>query len=278
MDLNNVCPYLKFLFAVAAVSFMVVSCQNDDADSNVEIDTVESFVSSDMDEQEILLFESTGAHQECQYDILRKETPECATITSSGDEFPKVITIDFGDGCVDDKGKTKSGKIIISESASLVETGAVRTITFDEFSGCKSKLEGTRTITNSGINDNGNIVFLIQGEITGAGKKGKTKTFTMEKEWIEGSETCQSDDDEFLVTGVSTMSCKRQAGSKTVIEPIHIAPGQCEYPLSGKVSIQRKGKTSEIDFGDGTCDNIATVTKSDGSTEEINLDERMMTR
>jgi len=45
----------------------------------------------------------------------------------------------------------------------------------------------------------------------------------------------------------------------------------CRYPLSGVVEITRDGETMTINYGDGVCDNIATVLK-DGVEEEIDLE------
>ena len=44
----------------------------------------------------------------------------------------------------------------------------------------------------------------------------------------------------------------------------------CEFIKSGIVELNRKGNITVIDYGDGTCDDKATVT-TNGTTEEINL-------
>ncbi len=45
----------------------------------------------------------------------------------------------------------------------------------------------------------------------------------------------------------------------------------CFYPVSGTISIETDGEeTKTIDYGDGECDNLITVTIGD-VTEEIEL-------
>jgi hypothetical protein len=57
--------------------------------------------------------------------------------------------------------------------------------------------------------------------------------------------------------------------NRTITEPLLI-DRSCEYILSGTVELLRNGETTTIDYGDGTCDDIATVTIN-GVTEEISL-------
>ena len=45
----------------------------------------------------------------------------------------------------------------------------------------------------------------------------------------------------------------------------------CRYIVSGVLEISRDGIKATLDFGDGTCDNKATVTDANGKTKEISL-------
>jgi hypothetical protein len=45
------------------------------------------------------------------------------------------------------------------------------------------------------------------------------------------------------------------------------------FPVSGTVSIIKNDATSILDFGNGECDNLATIT-IDGITKEIRLEKK----
>ncbi len=47
----------------------------------------------------------------------------------------------------------------------------------------------------------------------------------------------------------------------------------CAYISEGEMSLDKNGLTVLIDFGDGTCDNSATITYPNGVTQEVSLDD-----
>ena len=49
----------------------------------------------------------------------------------------------------------------------------------------------------------------------------------------------------------------------------------CRFFVSGTIEIVRANRTGTIDFRDGTCDNIATFTNSEGVVKEITLRKRI---
>ncbi len=73
----------------------------------------------------------------------------CATVTVSPLEgFPKMITVDFGDGCTSINGVTRKGVIHLVVSNFLRNTGSTSVMTFDNYSVNGFKKEGTITWTN----------------------------------------------------------------------------------------------------------------------------------
>jgi hypothetical protein len=88
--------------------------------------------------------------------------------------------------------------------------------------------------------------------------------------WISGFETTDKEDDIYYKSGSGTLSINDTLTySRTITTPL-LYDKSCEYIISGTVELYKKGNTVVIDYGDGTCDNIATVT-TDGTTEEISL-------
>jgi hypothetical protein len=50
----------------------------------------------------------------------------------------------------------------------------------------------------------------------------------------------------------------------------------CGYPVSGTVHIERQGPDVHVEYGDGTCDNLATVERG-GNSFLLNLDTHELT-
>jgi hypothetical protein len=73
-----------------------------------------------------------------------------------------VVTIDYGEGCtviINGEEYTRKGMIKITVTERWFIEGASRTTTFIDFYMNDVKVEGTRTLTNIGANDDGNLEF-----------------------------------------------------------------------------------------------------------------------
>ena len=209
-------------------------------------------------------------HNPCS-DLANLET--CATVNESNTEYPKIIVVDYGDGCEDAHGKTKTGSIEITMSDDLNNAGAIRTVKFVDFYMNDRKVEGFRVVKNTGINQSGQIVFEMSGSVNKNHKgEASTHTYSKTKTWISGSETCEKDDDEFIENGTSSQNGKRSHSAE--FTNVHIAAISCEYPLSGTITKTGDKGTYVIDFGEETCDQYATITNEYGNSKEIDLSER----
>lgn len=269
--------YVRTL-GICAIALTVVACQKDDIGSD-ELDAYDEVVNSEMEQQDVQHDEVVGTDDDCEGRGFKRNLPECATVTESGESFPKTITIDFGAGCETKNGRTKMGKVIITQTDHMLVVGASRTITFADFSVNEVGVEGERTVVNSGDNADGNLVFSIEGDITATkGSRSRNRVFSRQREWTVGRETCDRSDDEFMITGNATITTGKHTITREITEPLHITPGVCKYPKSGKLFIDRGRKEGTIDFGDGTCDNVATLTTSKGKVKEIDLDNRRCNR
>ena len=165
---------------------------------------------------------------------------------------------------------------MINISDDIRNEGATREVTFDNFYIEEAHIEGSRTATNIGLSTSGNILISVDGSFTATTDAGvRKRTFSRQREWIQGSSTCDHSDDEFLITGGGTTTgIKGYEITHTIVDPLHVAPGSCEYILSGSVEVTHGKRGGTIDWGDGSCDNMATLTTKRGKTYDINLDER----
>ena len=204
--------------------------------------------------------------------------PECATVTESGDSYPQTITIDFGDGCSGDRGREKAGQIIVSITAPMEQEGAVRTVSFNNFTVNGRPVSGTRTTTNIGTNESGYMTFAKEVNMTIETRRGTvTRTFSGEKQWIAGYDTETCDDNVFLKTGSGSGTCHNgNTRSMTITTPL-LVDRSCGYITEGVIEMSSADKSGSIDFGDGTWDDVAAIT-SNGESREIDLDEHRARR
>jgi hypothetical protein len=201
---------------------------------------------------------------------------DCATVTLDTTSFPYLLTIDFGDtNCLCNDGRYRRGKILVSFTGRYYHPGTIITTTFDEYYVNDNQVEGTKTVTNMGFNDGNNMYWdiAVNGVITLANGGGTiTWNSQREREWIDGIQTPDNKwDDKYLITG--TANGVRANGlhwTRTIVNPLRIELA-CRFIVSGTVNIRPEGRALRVlDFGDGTCDNIATVTIN-GTTYTIYL-------
>ncbi len=200
----------------------------------------------------------------------------CATVTIDTTVYPRVLTIDFGDSnCLCNDGRYRRGKIIVAFTGRYRKPGTVRTTTFDNYYVNDNQIEGTKVVTNNGFNDQKHIswtitvnaiITLANGQGTISWKSQRTR------EWTEGYNTPHDRwDNVFLITGIS--SGQRANGlhwTRKITKPLEVKLA-CRFIVSGTMEIKPEGKPMRIlDFGNGQCDNLATVTVN-GKTHTIHL-------
>jgi hypothetical protein len=189
--------------------------------------------------------------------------------------WPKIITIDYGDGCTGFYEQTRSGKIIIQVTGRYRVAGTSRTITFENYYINGIHVEGTKTITNDGENDDGNICYSIEltgGKITTPDSIVITRESVRTREWVGGSDTKWNIwDDVYFITGQTTgTNFRGVAYSRTIITPLELAT-TCRFIKSGSIDIVvGENDPITLDFGNGECDSEATVSRN-GETKTIQL-------
>jgi len=204
-------------------------------------------------------------------------TDSCPSVTINHPTdavWPKTITIDYGTSCTGFYDNTRSGKIIIVVTGPRKTTGSIRTITFDNYYFNGIKVEGTKTIETLGYNGNQNMVFhvkLTDGKLTLPNNTVIELSVDHQREWIAGFNTKNIWDDEVFITGTASgVTINGVAYTNSITTALHWTRA-CKFIVSGIIDIEREGKNSIVlDFGSGSCDAVATVTKG-GETKEITL-------
>jgi hypothetical protein len=200
----------------------------------------------------------------------------CPAISSTATTtLPIVVTLDWGTGCTSTvDGITRSGKITVSLSGLMNVAGSVATFSFSDFKADGNKITGTHKITYKGPNAGNSwprYEVLTEAKI----EFPDTKFITYRASYIrlqsEGSATATLDDDVWRIEGTSS-GVTREGKAWTASYPSALVKkNSCKWFSSGSVLVTPTGELPRtINFGDGTCDNKATLT-IDGKTTDILL-------
>ncbi|MDP1746710.1 MAG: hypothetical protein Q8L90_14140 [Bacteroidota bacterium] len=189
----------------------------------------------------------------------------CATITHDTTTSPRTIIVDFGTtNCLCSDGRYRKGIINISYSGHYKDSASTHTITFTNFFVNDNQVTGSHSVTNNGHNNNGHLTFTIAvtGTIIKANSGGVISwTSNRVREWSEGESTAIWSDDVYLITGTASGSHSNGNSFTATITSALKIKMNCHNIVSGGLDLTPSGKpTRSIDWGNGTCDNQATVT------------------
>lgn len=196
----------------------------------------------------------------------------CASVSWDTTQRPPLFTIDFGPtNCLCADGRLRRGKIEVRYTGRYRQPGSVITIKPVNYFVNDYGLSGQRVVTNRGANGQGNPVFDIQvnGQII---NPNQTDTLqwrsNRQRERTAGLNTRTPRDDEWLITGTTNAQhSKGFAWTSKILNPLHIKRS-CPNIVAGALEINpanRRRRT--IDYGNGRCDNIATVTVGNWSRQ-----------
>lgn len=197
---------------------------------------------------------------------VRSTNDACApTVTIDTVAMPHTMHIDFGQSnCTALNGRMRRGVILVSYTGPYRAQGTVITITPQNYFVNNNHVEGTKTITNMGLNENHVPYFNVVADITvTAGNGNWTATHHSERirTWVQGSDTSDPTDDAYVITGHGHGINRNGHTYVMAIEsPLHVHAG-CPFITQGVVSITPESQpVRTIDYGNGECDNSATVT------------------
>jgi hypothetical protein len=187
--------------------------------------------------------------------------------------FPKNISIDFGAGCVSQNGILRKGKINIVLSDTVRKTGSTAVLTFDGYYVNGFKKEGIITWTNtSNANVKGWERKVENGKITDSNGKYWLHSGIKNVVQVAGYDTPYNLlDDAFSITGNhSVTNAEGKTRTSTITEALQ-KKTICENIDKGKITAQGPNHTAVIDFGNGECDKVATISIDGGTPRNILL-------
>jgi len=194
----------------------------------------------------------------------------CPLITATlNASFPVSLTFDWGTGCTSaDDGITRSGKITASVSGMMNMASSVITFTFTDFVSEGYKISGVHKITYMGLNAGNNwprYAVFTEAKIVFPDNKFITYHAEYVRLHSEGSATpLIIADDVWRIEGNSSGTTREGVVWTASYPSAVVKKASCKWFSSGSVLVTPAGEVPRtINFGDGTCDNKATLTIGD---------------
>jgi len=252
------------------LSLAIISCNKDDDNTQpvVPINQQEVAANAQMDDisDDVLQIVESQSDSEPANRLsgsAQNFMSQCATVTTtqSGDTW--IRTIDFGDtNCMLLNGNTVRGKIIITFNNDF--DAATRTIAyaFDNFYHNDRHVEGNRTVVKTrSANNHPQATITLDMTVTTPAGAVFHRTGQRVREFTQGYDTpFNLSDNAFSITGNWTTTFPNGTTSSATITSPLIIQWNCAHILSGTISFTRNTNSAILDYGDGTCDNQATVT------------------
>jgi hypothetical protein len=190
----------------------------------------------------------------------------CATytLTTTSGGYPMTLTLDFGtDGCSGSIDSVKrQGKIIYVFSGSLLTPGSEVSASFDHYFVNGYGLQGSVTITNTSNQDGfGYNLQISNGIFTFPDQTNFHYSANKTVQMSAGSATPFNIlDDVYAITGNSNFSASDGTSLVSTVTTPLSKTFICPFINAGVISfVYNQGLTGTIDFGNGDCDNKATL-------------------
>ena len=272
----------NLIYSLIIMILAFAACEkNEVADNKVDKSTVDNFLTVTKKYQEVKSltkdFRSFG-FKKAELKKLKSDTTwvdnweTCATVTESRlDDGTFVMVIDYGEEGCDENGTFIKGKITISWQETEVAftcTEEYENLSYDEIT-----LNGKTTYSSSWIE-------MTTGELTWEGTEDLIIDMPDETITLNGHFKDKMTDNQYIMSeGEYNYSSSQGYSFKYKITKPLVFDYSCEnscIPVEGteEISYTEAGETTDftIDYGDGSCDNIYTVT-SNGETIEYNYDD-----
>ncbi|SEJ10556.1 hypothetical protein SAMN05192553_102403 [Cyclobacterium xiamenense] len=250
-----------------AIPFLLLSCHSAE---EVELENAAGMVSSEemanmmglLEELDLLVFSAMMQQDLTQGKISPiLDVSSCPGSVIMRDEKNSRIKVDYGSGCVDERGLQKKGVVTIAYTDSFLIKGSSVTIGFENFSLNGRKLEGTRKLENLGFQSEkrrirfSSVISDFQfTSLTG-------ETYRLDHSQIKDLHLSTEETGfRIYLEGYGTVSTV--AGVKTSFEIIHpvvylqecMASGN---PIPSQGSLQLRGGNQQVllTFDSGNCSN-----------------------
>ncbi len=278
--------FLKFVPVAALLCIVFASCKKNEAVTSVhsqqgsQLAKATSMIGAMENESDLEFSDALVASDR----VGSSDCPQVSYIPSK-DVYPHTKIVDFGTGCTDDNGITRSGKRFITVYADQQTAPAgkvVSAVTFSNYYINGINLAGNVKISVITPASSGNLTLRVGSDKTVSDQNGNTSSFTsktIQKQIAGGGDDILSNDvfqisDVSYGTEIEGDSSMIVWHSATDASNPPIKQASCAFRSQGVLNLYLKQNGAETDeylnYGNGDCDNMATLTIN-GVSQDITL-------
>ncbi|WP_152285716.1 hypothetical protein [Flavicella marina] len=272
---------LLYMSLFVLMMYSITGCETDNGVNvdDVSKETIVSIEDGDAVVDELVaIFEEIYTDEEFSslaYKIEKRDRylPECAVKTVTTEAGVKNVIIDFGEGCTLKNDKILKGKLLMTYTIDKSLRNKSVTHGYEDFFINDKQISGESSSVKVGSNENGNRQTTFTESILISWESGETasREGTRVTELISGGTQDDWASKVYEISGNWTSTSKNGEVHSVEITQKLRKELTCRFIVSGVKEISKTNKTGTLDFGDGSCDAIATFTDADGVVEEIEL-------
>jgi len=279
--------HFKAIFNTVTLSLMVIIWFNSCTDSEEQIEsdnsiqeTLEIGLSAEIDQVDNILGDLVIDAYEAQDNndndraVYDAAIPECVTIEIVAQKNFREVTLDFGnEGCIVN-GHLLRGQIIFDYTRNPEAQQIMINYNLVDFYFDAKNVIASRSILRELSNENGNPQFTHTLDVTVIWPNGlqASREGMRVREWVEGFGTGTFSDNVFGITGKWTANFVNGNTHAYEVQTALRREIGCPFLVSGSFSVERTNFGGLFDYGDGSCDELATFTFNNGQVIDISLD------
>jgi hypothetical protein len=260
-------------FFMSILFTALLSCSNDDAEPDLTVEekeTAQFELVEDyyFDDSEDVAMEAFAGEQESGGKLSTDSRLAGASLLRTESFGSGTLRIDFDGTSADDRGNVRQGSIIIKHVGRWDQTGAEWTIQYIDYFINGIKVEGTRhgTVTAVTATIITHDVMLLSGKIIWPDGRSATREFHHRREYHRNSNHLL---DRLIIYGNAQGMCRNGRGFIIeILEPMVFDRGCADegvyIAVEGKKLIKHENRELTIDYGNGSCDNVVTLTNKAG--------------
>ncbi len=260
------------LLGLILVLITITSCKKDEEDKKISNEATQS-IKDNADAQSVFdnIFTLVNDEMNDAENGGNKSINDgCPTITVTNEgTYISGITIDFGDSYCTPTNSTDQykGRLIVTATGKYKDSLTVITTTLENFYVNDFHVEGTKTVTNLGRDNESYINYSVvveNGKLTtpsGAVKEWET---TRNRKWTQGESTIiWPFDDVYEISGTASgTNLNGNTYSISVNSPLWVRIG-CRFVQQGNLTVVTNNNSVNVDYGTyqaGVCNRIVTYT------------------
>ena len=267
-NMNRITRMNRSFILFGIIGLFLASCSEDGKSIGVDEELTQSDLKVILETDDISgIADSVISELYMNNDISAKSAKsaklsECYEATYSDTGFTATF-----DNCVLNGTENVNGTLMVVYG--IGEESASYTATYTDFYVGSIKISGSRSFVLDSSSEQNSFVFTVTSDMTvvmgdesivvenGTKTVGFTFGDSLETSIfsIDGNWTLQVDGDTYKVA------------VGTILE----GNLSCGYLTSGQMSVDKNGLMVMVGFGDGSCDDMATITYPNGATEDISL-------